>query len=84
MTQLHILLSMHLLFVLNFKRTFQSRIRILDRFSGYQMFAGYVGLFAFGFVTATYASKLFKIRRVEQRSSVNALYPLMMAERDRE
>ena len=48
------------------------------------MIAGYLGLFAFGFWLTNRMHKVFKNRKIEQRSSHNAIFPLLLAERDRE
>ena len=48
------------------------------------MIAGYLGLFAFGFWLTNRMHKVFKNRQIEQRSSHNAIFPILLAERDRE
>ncbi|XP_037080218.1 NADH dehydrogenase [ubiquinone] 1 alpha subcomplex subunit 13-like [Pollicipes pollicipes] len=61
-----------------------TRVPAKKFFTGYQMIAGYLGLFAFGFWLTNRMHKVFRIRKVENRSCYNAIFPLLLAERDRE
>jgi len=53
-------------------------------FSGYQMVAGYIAVFGFGFWLTNRMYKVFRTRKVEMRSAHNAIFPILLAERDRE
>ncbi|CAH0399554.1 unnamed protein product [Chilo suppressalis] len=60
------------------------RIPAKQFFSGYAMFAGYIGITAAGLYLYNLNYKQIKKDEVEMRSAKMAIYPMLLAERDRE
>uniref|UniRef100_A0A336MTR1 NADH dehydrogenase [ubiquinone] 1 alpha subcomplex subunit 13 n=1 Tax=Culicoides sonorensis TaxID=179676 RepID=A0A336MTR1_CULSO len=67
-----------------YKKIHYKRIPCKTYFSGFQMFLGYVGLTAASVYIFYLSEKRLHREEVENRSAVNVMYPLLLAERDRE
>ncbi|XP_026750017.1 NADH dehydrogenase [ubiquinone] 1 alpha subcomplex subunit 13 [Galleria mellonella] len=60
------------------------RIPAKQYFSGYAMFAGYIGMTIGGLYLYNINYKQIKRDEIEMRSAKMAIYPMLLAERDRE
>ncbi|CAH0725042.1 unnamed protein product, partial [Brenthis ino] len=60
------------------------RLPAKQYFSGYTMFAGYIGITAFALYLYNITNKNIRKNEIEMRSAKMAIYPMLLAERDRE